>query len=196
MAGANLASLLALEQPAGGIWGYSPPEITEACIRCYWHTSRCNREEGNKKATSVTSLAIQQLRFWASTAGDAGLILRQGTKILHSSQCGQKKKKECSKLSQSRHFLENLDNVGASLVTDGKKFVCSAGDVGLIPGLGTSPGEGNGYPFQYSCLENPMDKGDWRATVHKVAESDMTNTSISLSLQYGIARERVLLPWV
>ena len=43
--------------------------------------------------------------------------------------------------------------------------------VGLTPGLGGSPGEGNGNPLQYSCLENPMDTGTWRATVHGVAKS-------------------------
>ena len=44
---------------------------------------------------------------------------------------------------------------------DRKAFVCSAGDPGLIPGLGRSPGEGNGSPLQYSCLENSMDEGNW-----------------------------------
>ena len=43
-------------------------------------------------------------------------------------------------------------------------------DTGLIPGLGRSPGGGHGNPFQYSCLENPMDGGDWQATVHRVAK--------------------------
>ena len=47
-----------------------------------------------------------------------------------------------------------------------------AGDVCSIPGLG--PGGGNGNPLQYSCLENPVDREDWRATVHEVAESDTT----------------------
>ena len=48
-------------------------------------------------------------------------------------------------------------------------------DVGLIPGSGRSPGEGKGYPLQYSCLENPMDRGAWQATVHRGhAESDTT----------------------
>ena len=48
-------------------------------------------------------------------------------------------------------------------------------DAGSIPGLGRSPGEGNGSPLQYSCLENPMDRGAWQATVHGVAkESNRT----------------------
>ena len=46
---------------------------------------------------------------------------------------------------------------------------CNAGDLGLIPGSGRSPGEENGNPLQYSCLENPMDRGAWQATVHEVA---------------------------
>ena len=46
-----------------------------------------------------------------------------------------------------------------------------AGDMGSIPGLGRDPGEGNGYPLQYSCLENPMNRGAWWATVHRVTKS-------------------------
>ena len=52
---------------------------------------------------------------------------------------------------------------------DGKESACNAGDPGSIPGLGRSLGEGNDKPFQYSCLENPMDRGAWQATVHGVA---------------------------
>ena len=47
-----------------------------------------------------------------------------------------------------------------------KVSTCNVGDLGSIPGSGRSPGEGNGNPLQYSCLENPMDGGAWRATVH------------------------------
>ena len=47
------------------------------------------------------------------------------------------------------------------------------GDVGLIPGLGRSPGGGNGNPLQYSCLKNAMDRGAWRATVHRIAKSQI-----------------------
>ena len=56
-------------------------------------------------------------------------------------------------------------------VSDGKESTCNAGDLGLIPELETSLGEGNGNPFQYSCLENPMDRGAWQATVHGVTKS-------------------------
>jgi len=54
---------------------------------------------------------------------------------------------------------------------DGKASAYNLGDLGLIPGSGRSPGEGNGNPLQYSCLENPMDTGAWQATVHGVEES-------------------------
>ena len=54
---------------------------------------------------------------------------------------------------------------------DGKESACNVGDLGSIPGLGKSPGEGNGNPLQYSCLENSMDRGAWWATVCGVAKS-------------------------
>ena len=57
--------------------------------------------------------------------------------------------------------LEDLGRVAVMILSgsDGKASVCSAGDLGSIPGSGRSPGEGNGNPFQHSCLENPMDGG-------------------------------------
>ena len=58
--------------------------------------------------------------------------------------------------------------------SDGKDSTCSEGDPGSIPGSGRSSVEGNGNPLQYSCLENPMDRGVWQATVHGVTESDIT----------------------
>ena len=51
-------------------------------------------------------------------------------------------------------------------VSDGKASAYNAGDLGSIPGSRRSPGEGDGNPLQYSCLENPMDGGNWQATVH------------------------------
>ena len=71
--------------------------------------------------------------------------------------------------------------------SDGEVSVCNAGDPGSIPGLGRSPGEGNGSPLQYSCLDEPMDGGVWWATVHGVAKGwtrlgDFTSLQSSLEL--------------
>ena len=55
--------------------------------------------------------------------------------------------------------------------SDRKESACNVGDPGLIPGLGRSPAERNGYPLQYSCLENSMDKGAWQAIAHGVTKS-------------------------
>ena len=73
------------------------------------------------------------------------------------------------------HFFEtdsqNCGNLCHSCVpcgSDGKESACNAGDLGSLPGLGKSPGGGNGNPLQYSCLENPMDRGAWPATVRGV----------------------------
>ena len=53
----------------------------------------------------------------------------------------------------------------------GKEYTCNVGDLGSIPGLGRSPGGGHGNPLQYSCLDNPMNREAWQATVHEVAKS-------------------------
>ena len=63
-----------------------------------------------------------------------------------------------------------MNDLGLPQWLSGKESACNAGtagDVGWIPGLGRSPGGGHGDPLQYSCLENPMDRGAWRAIVHK-----------------------------
>ena len=59
-------------------------------------------------------------------------------------------------------------HLGFSGGSDSKESACNAGDPGLIPGLGRSPGEGKVYSLQYSCLENSMDRGAWQATVHGI----------------------------
>ena len=56
------------------------------------------------------------------------------------------------------------------LGSDDKELACNAGDPGSIPGSERSPGEGNGNPLQYSCLENPMDRAAWQITVHGVVK--------------------------
>ena len=68
----------------------------------------------------------------------------------------------------NQHQLSVLGFPGGS---NGKEYVCNAGDPGLIPGSGRSPGGANGNPLQYSCLENSMDRGAWQARVQTVTKS-------------------------
>ena len=79
--------------------------------------------------------------------------------------------------------------VGSYGGSEDKASACNAGDPGSIPGLGRSPGEGNGTPLQYPCLENPMEGGAWWATVHGVAKSrtrlsDFTYFLLTSSLDF------------
>ena len=67
-----------------------------------------------------------------------------------------------------------------------KASAWNVGDLGLIPGLGRSPGEGNGNPLQYSCLENPMEGGAWWATVHGVAKSRTRLSDFTFTLPLEI----------
>ena len=70
-----------------------------------------------------------------------------------------------------RDRLPTLVFTGFPGGSDGKESACKAGDLGSIPRLGRSHGRGHGNPLQYSCLENPVDRGAWRVTVHGVAKS-------------------------
>ena len=75
-------------------------------------------------------------------------------------------------ISRLEELRNQQENIGVSLVAQTvQKSTCDVGDLGSIPGLGRSPGEGNGNPLQYSCLENPMDREAWQATVHRVTKS-------------------------
>ena len=65
--------------------------------------------------------------------------------------------------------------------SEGKAFACNVGDPGSIPGSGRSSGEGNGNSLQYSCLENPVDRGAWWATVHGVAKSRTRLSNFTLT---------------
>ena len=72
-----------------------------------------------------------------------------------------------SKIINAAERLTEEENEGGS----GKESACNAGDLGSVPEMGRSPGEGNGNPPQYSCLGNRVDRGAWGAAVHGVAES-------------------------
>ena len=71
-----------------------------------------------------------------------------------------------------------------------KVSASNAGDLGLIPGLGRPPGEGNGNPLQYSCLENPMDRGAWWDTVHGVIKSQMWLKRLNMHTHTKILGQR------
>ena len=84
---------------------------------------------------------------------------------------GKKKKKQLLlkkiRLQRNEESKNTPDFPGGSVV---KNPPANTGDADSIPGSGRSPGEGNGNPLQYSCLENPMDRGAWQATVHETAK--------------------------
>ena len=107
------------------------------------------------------------------------LIYATWRNLKKSSQSERKKSKIKEYIMNDSTYRDsiiygNKNQNRASLVASGKESTWNVGDVGLIPRLRRSPGEGNGNPIQYSCLRNPMDRGAWWATVYRVAESDMT----------------------
>ena len=71
-------------------------------------------------------------------------------------------------MTNQLHQHRNMNYKGFPDSSVGKESACNAGDPSSIPGSGKSPGEGIGYPLQYSCVENSMDRGVWWATVHGI----------------------------
>ena len=174
---------------------------------------------------SGTSLVAQWLRLQASIAGGEGTKIPDASwrgswnsSVDKASACNAAVK---VKVAQSWETLCNsmdhkvLRILQARLLewvafppspgdlprsSDGKESACSAGDPGLIPGSGRSAGEGDGNPLQYSCLENPMDKGAWQAT--QFMGSPWVRHDLSLSFFYASChnkREKALIhqksPW-
>ena len=107
------------------------------------------------------------------------------------------------RLSSNFLVVISSDHGGFPGGSGGKESACNAGDPGSIPGSGRFPGEGNSNPLQYSCLENPMDRGAWPVTVHRVAESDTTeqlthtqkDQQVMKSPVYYLAFVSVLYSW-
>ena len=82
-----------------------------------------------------------------------------------------KKKKNLLRINEKQWLSTYLIMQSFPGGSEDKASACDAGGPGSIPGWGRSPGEGNGNPLQYSCLENPVERGAWQATVHRVAKS-------------------------
>ena len=78
--------------------------------------------------------------------------------------------------------------------SDGKVSAYNVRDPGSIPGLGRSPGEGNGNPLQFSCLENPMDGGTWQAIVHGVAKGWTQLRDFTFTFRQYIKKQNITLP--
>ena len=93
--------------------------------------------------------------------------------------------------------VELKDQSGFPGGSGGKVSACNAGDLGLIPGSGKAPGEGNGNLLQYSCLENPMEGGVWQATVHGLAKSRtwLSNFSLKVSQRWKLRVLDILQVW-
>ena len=108
--------------------------------------------------------------LWTCTAGGVGSVLGQGINVPHPMWCGQKN-------------IWNWDFAGGWVL---KNLPASAGDAGLLPGLGRSPGEGNGNPLQYSWLENPIDRGACQAIIHGVAKSPAWLSDRTRTTKYEI----------
>ena len=88
------------------------------------------------------------------------------------------------------YLITALVSMGFPRGSDGEESACNEGYLGLIPRLGRSSGEGNGFPLQYSYLENSTDRGIWRAAVRGVAESDITE---QLTLSFAGVRQCLMI---
>ena len=129
-----------------------PHELQHARLLCLWNSPGQNTGVGNH--------SLLQENF--PTQGSNPVLLHCRRILYQLSHQGSPKREYCG---------ANLTSKGFPRDSNGKGSACNAGDLGLIPGSGRFPGEGNGNPFQYSCLENPMDRKAWWATVHGVAKS-------------------------
>ena len=117
--------------------------------------------------------------------GAAGITFTEVTQRSHDarrhSSADPLKHLDHSVRTPKRPYLRNKAVGGFPGGSDGKQSACSVGDPDSIPGPQRAPGEGNGNPLQYSCLENPMDSGAWSATAHGAAKSRTWLSNVSFS---------------
>ena len=123
-------------------------------------------------------------------------VLKSSTATAHSGHTPTLANRRILKWRQDWSLHQTRQKKGLPGGSDGKESACNAGDLGSIPGLGRSPGEGNGYPLQYSCLENLMDRGAWQAIVHGVSKnqtrlSNFHNRRISIKHKASVSSERI-----
>ena len=114
---------------------------------------------------------VPQQVFYVSPLGKPGFLRSSARKESTCNAGGSRFDSWVRKIPWGRDRLPSPVFMGFPGGSDGKESTCNSGDLGSMPGLGRSPGEGHGNALQYSCLRNPMDRGAWRATVHGLTES-------------------------
>ena len=151
-------------------------ELTYLTRPWCWERLKAGGEGAGRGWESWMASLTRWTWVWASSrnwwwTGKPGMLQSMGSqRIRHDWATEQEQQllKFIAKSSLSILGQEELPLAGASSSVD-KESACNAGDLGSIPWSGRSPGEGNGNPLHYSCLENPMNRGAWWATVHGVA---------------------------
>ena len=141
------------------------------CRQTLYHLSHQGSPNGESSSHQTTGLDSQPQIILVGLTSDSTPLRRnftQGRHLLYTIVfCLALNPVNCFEWDYSRNKIWK----GFSGGSDGRASVCSVGDLGSIPGLGRSPGEGNGSPLHYSCLENPVDGGAWWAKVHGVTKS-------------------------
>ena len=145
-----------------------------------WWLKNSRREKCTEGTSKIYYIFSWLLAFWGSQLTWEDLVSQTS---FHSSEflwpCGQRNLSWLVLLTtepNSHLFISILYTVSSGFPggSDGEESTCNAGDWGSVPGSGWSPGEVHGNPLQYSCLENPMDRGAWRATLHSASNVDTT----------------------
>ena len=121
--------------------------------------------------STVLSMNIWWMNKWWNWAG---VPYHSQCQIIYTTVLHRKEYRTVQTMNTGLIYQLPWATMGFSGGSDGKESTPKAGDLGSVPGSGRSPGEGNHSLPQYSCLENSMDRGTWWATVHGIAESDMT----------------------
>ena len=148
-------------------------QLTNTITFCIWYLCHLKIRLAHKKYTAFL-WKLAPLRIFTVNCSSPGLKLWDCFHVvpLHHCPCQYQFTTTFSWMSYCSLLLSFTPMPGISM---GKNPPDKAGDVGLIPGSGWSPEEGNGNPLQYSCLGNPKDRGPWRAAVHDITkELDMT----------------------
>ena len=132
----------------------------------------------------------EALNMWILSNIPEGICLIQERERVKQEKCHY-----CSHFVFSLWKIRTHQEFGLPGSSVSKETACSAGDLGSIPGLGRSPGEGNDNPLQHSCLENPVDRGAWWATVPRVAKSGTQLKQLSKHTAEGMWPSELSYCW-